>query len=408
LWKIRKRTIIFLGVPVEINRVIIIVLDSLGIGELPDAGLFGDKGSNTLKSVIAGAGRDVELKNLTALGLGLIDGVTGVAPVALPGASYGRMMEASPGKDTITGHLEMAGVVLKKAFALYQEGFSEEILSRFTLATGYDYLFGKAASGTEIIERFGVEHIKTGKPILYTSADSVFQIAAHEDVIPLRELYSICARSRAFLDEYNIGRVIARPFTGEPGSFTRSGARRDFSFAVSELTILDRLTERGLPVVAIGKIGDIFAHRGMTKEVHTAGNEEAIRETIKNMGGESGGLIFVNLVDFDMLYGHRNDSKGYALALESFDAMLPEVIEALNKDDLLILTADHGCDPAFPGTDHTREYVPLLAYAPGSGHGTGLGTRESFADIAGTIAEIFALEGFDIGRSFLDELPPLS
>lgn len=389
----------------DIKRVIIIVLDSLGIGALPDAALFGDKGSNTLRSVVTGAGRPVDLKNLTALGLGLIEGVDAVDPVTEPGASFGRMRCASAGKDTITGHLEMAGVLLDSPFALYTTGgFSEEILTRFTLETGHGYLFGLAASGTEIIERLGAEHLSSGKPIVYTSADSVFQIAAHEDVIPIKELYRICAKTRAFLDEYNIGRVIARPFKGEPGSFKRTAGRKDFSFVVPDETVLDRLKEKGLPVVGIGKIGDIFAHRGLTEELHTTGNEEAIRTTLKCMREKSEGLVFTNLVDFDMLYGHRNDAPGYASALERFDSTLPEIISALKKTDMLIITADHGCDPGFRGTDHTREYVPLLVYVPGPGSAHGLGTRESFADIASTIAEIFSLKGFRGGRSFLKEV----
>ncbi|MEE9542977.1 MAG: phosphopentomutase [Thermodesulfobacteriota bacterium] len=384
----------------EISRVVIIVLDSLGIGALPDASDFGDAGSNTLKSVVEKAGFAVKLENLTGLGLGLIEGVDLFPFEKEPGAHFGRMMELSPGKDTITGHLEMAGIVLKTPFTVYSEGFSDDILKRFTLETGYGFLFGKAASGTEIIERLGAEHKETKKPIVYTSADSVFQIAAHEDIISVDELYKICALSRAFLDEYNIGRVIARPFTGEPGSVKRTAGRKDFSMAPGEKTVLERLKEKGVGVTAIGKIGDIYAHRGFTREIHTTGNREAMNETLKAVKREGAGLIFSNLVDFDMCFGHRRDPGGYARALLEFDSFLPDILSALRTEDLLIITADHGCDPAFHGTDHTREYVPLLVYNKVSSPGCSLGTRKSFSDIAQSVAEIFSLESFVNGESF--------
>lgn len=388
----------------EITRVVIIVLDSLGIGALPDADEFGDEGSNTLRSVVERSGFDVSLPNLTGLGLSRIEGVDSLPFEKEPRAHFGRMQEVSPGKDTITGHQEMAGIVLQDPFALYPDGFTEEILSRFTQETGYGFLFGKAASGTEVIERFGREHIKIKMPIIYTSADSVFQVAAHEDIIPVDELYKICERARAFLDEYNIGRVIARPFAGEPGSFKRTSGRRDYSLAPGEATVLDRLIERGFSVTGIGKIGDIYAHRGLTEEIHTTGNKAAMEATLKAVKQRSEGLIFANLVDFDMFYGHRRDPGGYARALMEFDSFLPDIIGALRVDDLMIITADHGCDPAFKGTDHTREYVPLLVYNELSFPGSSLGTRKSFADIAQSIAEIFSLGSFECGESFFSDI----
>jgi phosphopentomutase len=388
----------------DIKRVIIIVLDSLGIGELEDAELYGDAGSNTLKSVVEGAGFAVRLPNLTGLGLGLIEGVDCLPSVKAPRAHFGRMREASPGKDTITGHQEMAGIILDEPFALYPDGFTDEILKRFTDETGYGYLYGKAASGTEIIERLGAEHIKTKKPIVYTSADSVFQIAAHEDIIPVEELYEICVKARALLDEYSIGRVIARPFTGEPGRFVRTSGRRDYSISLKQESVLESLTERGVSVIAIGKIGDIYAHRGLTTEIHTTENKSAIAEIVKAVERVGEGLIFANLVDFDMLFGHRRDAGGYARALMEFDSFLPKIQDSLSAEDILIITADHGCDPAFVGTDHTREFVPLLVYNKDTAQGRELGTRKSFADIAQTIAEIFFLPRLKNGESFLSTI----
>ncbi len=388
------------------KRVIIIVVDSLGIGALPDAALFGDEGADTLGGIIRAGGGRPGLDTLRDLGLGLIEGVSSVeAPVNAPLASYGRMEGLTKAKDTISGHLEMAGIVMdKKPFRTFPDGFPESIMELFSERTGRKYLFGRAASGTEIIERLGEEHIRTGKPIVYTSADSVFQIAAHEDVIAPEELYRICAICRVFLDDFRVGRVIARPFTGAPGAFVRTAGRKDFAFHVEGETVLERLKEGGVPVTGIGKIGDIYSHRGLSTEIHTNGNVMGMNKTLEALGKEDKGLIFTNLVDFDMLYGHRNDATGYLEALRSFDSWLGRFILELTADDLLVITADHGCDPTHPGTDHTREYVPLLVYNKGLKAGSPLGSRRSLADIGATLASNFDLEPPGYGESFLGEL----
>ena len=391
----------------RIKRVIIIVLDSLGIGALPDAGDFNDEGANTLASLAAAAGGRLELENLARLGLGHIEGVFSVGRVPKPAASFGRMMEASRAKDTVSGQLEMAGVIAEKPLATFPDGFPPEIMNEFSRRTGLGYLWGKPASGTEIIELLGHEHMLTGKPIIYTSADSVFQVAAHEDIIALERLYEICAASRAFLDDFNVGRVIARPFQGPPGVFKRTAGRRDFALEPTGETVLEGLTGKKIPVVGIGKIGDIFSHRGLSKEVHTSGNEQGMQKTAEALCETREGLIFTNLVDFDMLYGHRNDPGGYLEALKGFDRWLPGFLSALGPSDMLIITADHGCDPAFSGTDHTREYVPLLVYGSALGRGRPLGTRASFADIGATLSEVFGLAAPRSGTSFLGEVGPI-
>ncbi|MFV9566896.1 phosphopentomutase [Thermoanaerobacter mathranii] len=386
------------------KRVILIVLDSVGVGELPDAYRFGDEGSNTLGHVTEKTG--VELPNMGQLGLGNIIPLKSVPenPNAIGG--YGKMAEKSAGKDTTTGHWEIAGLFINKPFPTYPNGFPDEIIKEFEKKIGRKVLGNKPASGTEIIKELGEEHVKTGFPIVYTSADSVFQVAAHEDVIPPVKLYRICEIAREILKgDHAVGRVIARPFTGSSGNFVRTENRRDFSLKPFEPTILDMLKEAGYEVFAIGKIEDIFAGQGITGKNHTTNNDEGITATIKAMDEVKDGLVFTNLVDFDMLYGHRNDVEGYAKALKNFDDRLPEIMEKLTKEDLLIITADHGCDPATESTDHSREYVPLLVYSPLMKHGVNLGVRSTYADIAATIAEIFEVGSTKHGTSFLRELP---
>lgn len=387
----------------NIDRIILITLDSLGIGELPDAKEYNDEGSNTLGNIIKALG-GIVLPNLEEMGLGLIQGAAGLQKTMHPLASYGRMAEASKGKDTAAGHWEIAGIIIDKPFPIYPNGFPKEIMDRFRQETGLDYLGNKAASGTEIIKELGNEHIKTGKPIVYTSVDSVFQIAAHEDVISVDRLYEICAIARKIADGYRIGRVIARPFTGGSGSFQRTERRKDFSMAPTSETVLDRLNSSGLSVVGIGKIGDIYGHRGLSREIHTRDNMDGIDKTIAAMQEIHTGLIFTNLVDFDMLYGHRNDAMGYANALQEFDKRLPEIMGRLTDSDMLMITADHGCDPTTPSTDHSREYVPLLVYGKRLCAAVNLGTRKTFADIGQTIAEVFHIDRMRNGKSFLREV----
>jgi len=338
------------------------------------------------------------------MGIGLIQGIEGLERVKNPIASYGRMAEASIGKDTFTGHWEIAGLIINKPFPTYPDGFPKEIMESFKKETGLGYLGNKAASGTEIIKELGEEHIKTGRPIIYTSADSVFQIAAHEEIMPVERLYEICRIARGIADSYNIGRVIARPFTGAKGSFRRTERRKDFSLAPAGDTVLDKLKAKAIPVTGIGKIGDIYGHRGLTQEIHTKDNMDSVDKTIDALKGMDKGLIFTNLVDFDMLYGHRNDARGYARALEDADKRLPEVIGLLKENDMFIITADHGCDPTTPSTDHSREYVPLLVYGRKLRPGINLGTRKTFADIGQTIAEAFGIGKLEHGDSFLRKL----
>lgn len=387
----------------NIGRITLLILDSVGIGELPDAKDYKDEGSNTLSNIIKTVGR-LNLPNLEAMGLGLIQGVKGLEKVKHPTASYGRMAEASKGKDTAIGHWEIAGLIIDKPLPTFPDGFPKKIMDRFKKETGLAYLGNKAASGTEIIEELGEEHIRTGKPIIYTSADSVFQIAAHEDVIPPDRLYELCRAARNIADAYNIGRVIARPFTGDRGSFKRTERRKDFSMAPPGETILDKLAAKDIPVVGIGKIGDIYGHRGLTEEIHINNNMNGVDKTIEAMERIDKGLIFTNLVDFDMLYGHRNDATGYANALEEVDKRIPEILTLLNDQDMLIITADHGCDPTTSSTDHSREYVPLLVYGKKLRTGIDLGTRKTFADVGQTIAHIFNVKKIRNGDSFLDSI----
>jgi len=387
----------------SIQRIILLILDSLGIGELPDAKEYNDEGSNTLNNIIRDRG-SIHLPNLEAMGIGLIQGVEGLERVKNPIASYGRLAEASTGKDTFIGHWEIAGLIINKPFSTYPDGFPKAIMESFEKEAGLGYLGNKAASGTEIIKELGEEHIKTGRPIIYTSADSVFQIAAHEEIMPVERLYEICRIARGIADRHNIGRVIARPFTGAKGSFRRTERRKDFSLAPTGDTLLDKLKANGFPVTGIGKIGDIYGHRGLTHEVHTKDNMDGVDKTIDALKGVDKGLIFTNLVDFDMLYGHRNDARGYAMALEDADKRLPEIIGFLKGSDMFIITADHGCDPTTPSTDHSREYVPLLVYGKRLRPGINLGTRKTFADIGQTIAEAFGIGRLGHGDSFLRKL----
>ncbi len=388
----------------EINRVVLIVLDSVGVGELPDADKFGDKGSNTLGHIAQAVG-EISLPNLRWLGIGNIIDIKGVPPVKKPWGAYGKMNEVNHEKATTSGHWEIAGLILRKRFPTYPDGFPDEIIKAFSKEIGREILGNKKASGTVIIEEYAAEHIETKKPIVYTSADSVFQIAAHEEVIPIEELYKMCRIARKMLmGKHTVERVIARPFAGEPGYLARTDRRRDFSVFPPEDTLLDRFKEKGYQVIGIGKIGDIFAGQGLTEEIHTKGNMDGVDKLILSMKKKNRGLIFINLVDFDSLYGHRNNPEGYANALEAFDARLPQIVANLREEDLLILTADHGCDPTFPGTDHTREYVPLLVYGQRTKGSVNLGIRKTFADIAQTITEIFSLKPFKIGKSFKKEI----
>ena len=389
-----------------INRVVLIVLDSLGVGALPDAAQYGDSGSNTLAHVAEAVG-GLALPNLETLGLGHIGDFAGVRRMGEPDGCFGRMAELSKGKDTTTGHWEMAGLVLDQSFPTYPMGFPPDVIEAFQQAIGRKVLGNKAASGTEIIKELGEEHLRTGFPIVYTSADSVFQIAAHEQVIPVERLYHMCREARRLLrPPHQVARVIARPFTGEPGSFQRTEERRDFSLDPPGQMLLDLLKQAGHPVVGIGKIDDLFKGRGLTRVIHAGNNEESMDETVRILSLVPRGLVFVNLVDFDMLYGHRNDAAGYARALESFDAWLPELLSAMRQGDLLCMTADHGNDPTMPGTDHTREYVPLLAYGPRLARGVNLGTRCTFADLGQTIADALGVKRLPCGEGFLDSLTP--
>jgi phosphopentomutase len=382
-----------------LKRVALVVLDSVGIGELPDAGKYGDNGSNTLCNIANFVG-GLRLPNLARLGLGNIVDIKGVPRSENPAASFGRMAESSPGKDTTTGHWELSGLILDRPFPVYPGGFPPELISAYEKRIGRKILGNKVASGTVIIEELGEQHMATGFPIVYTSADSVFQVAAHEDIIPLEELYRICRIAREMLTgDHAVGRVIARPFTGQPGSFKRTANRHDYSLKPPGQTVLNLLKDNGIPVIAVGKIRDIFDGEGITESIPTKDNQDGLDQTKQLLESVSGGLIFANLVDFDMHYGHRNNPQGYAEALEELDRRLPELINLLRGEDVLIITADHGCDPTTCSTDHSREYVPLLVYGKTLQNGSNLGVRETFADVAATIAECFGLK-FPTGTSF--------
>lgn len=388
------------------NRITLIVLDGAGIGAMPDAAEWGDAGSDTFGHICES--RQLNLPNLQGLGLGNIRPLEGVPAIENPRGSYGKCALKSNGKDTTTGHWEMAGIILERAFPTYPNGFPQPVIDRFISETRVPGILGNfAASGTEIIKVLGDEHVKTGKPIVYTSADSVFQIAAHEQVIPLERLYEISETARDILrGEHEVGRVIARPFLGEPGSFYRTENRHDYAVPPPRENLLPLLSEHGLDVVSIGKIASIYDSAGVTQDLTAKNNEQAIDQTIRALNDDTRGLIFSNLVDFDMLYGHRRDTEGYARALEHFDSRWPEIEAAMGDGDLVIITADHGNDPTYPGTDHTREYAPLIVFGKGARQGVNLGTRESLSDIGQTIAENFAL-GLRAGQSFLRDVSPI-
>ena len=386
----------------DARRFLILVADSAGCGALPDADRYGDLGSDTIGNTSRAVG-GLSLPVMGRMGLGGLTAIAGVPPDPAPTAFAGKMAERSQGKDTITGHWEMMGIVLREGLALYPEGFPKEILEPFIRETGVPGVLGnKAASGTLIIEELGPEHERTKKPIVYTSADSVFQIAAHEETVPLETLYAWCRTARRILDRFRVARVIARPFVGRPGAYRRTYNRKDFALAAPGPTVLDRLNEAKVPVIGVGKIPDVFDHKSITEEIHTEGNADGLRRTEALLDRVDHGLLFVNLNDFDSLYGHRNDPVGYARALEEMDRALPPILGRLRTGELAVLTADHGCDPTTPSTDHSREYVPLLVHAPGRGGGS-LGTRDSFADLGATVAEFFGLTP-QVGTSFLGEL----
>ena len=388
----------------KVKRVFWIVLDSFGIGELPDAALFGDEGSNTLAACAATG--ELEIPNMISLGLGNIEGVSCLEKASSPRGAFGRMNERSMGKDTTTGHWELAGLISETPFPTYPNGFPEEVINAFTEATGLGVLCNKPYSGTQLIMDYGREHMATGKPIVYTSADSVFQIAAHEDVIPLEKLYEICEKARKILTgRHAVGRVIARPFKGEYPDFYRTSGRHDFSLVPPKDTALDVLKEGGLATIGVGKIYDIFAGKGVSETFRTGPNSIGMERTSELQQRDFTGLCFVNLVDFDMVYGHRNDAPGYARALSEFDRWLGGFVEKMEPEDVLMITADHGCDPSTPSTDHSREYIPFLAYGGGVKSGADLGTRATYADQSKTILDMFGMDlSRTAGESFLSEI----
>jgi phosphopentomutase len=384
------------------RRALVIVADSAGCGAMPDAAEYGDQGSDTIGNVSRAVG-GLALPVLGSLGLGHLTPVAGVPPTGRPRGFYGKMQERSRGKDTITGHWEMMGIVLQEGLRTFPRGFPGELVEAFLRETGLPGVLGnEVASGTEIVARLGEAHQRTGWPIVYTSADSVFQVAAHEETVPLEVLYGWCRAARRLLDPWRVARVIARPFVGTPGAYLRTYHRKDFAIATPGRTVLERLVEAGQPVVGVGKIPDIFDRRGITDEIHTEGNADGLAKTEALLDRADRGLLFVNLVDFDMLYGHRNDPAGYGRALEALDVALPRLLGRLGPDDLLLLTADHGCDPTTPSTDHSREYVPLLVHAPGRGGGP-LGLRGSFADLGASVAEWLGV-GVPVGSSVVGAL----
>ena len=385
------------------NRAIVIVLDGVGIGELPDAHVYGDEGSNTLGNIA----RQVTLNipTLASLGLSRVVTLPGVKVAASPLAAFGRMAERSPGKDSVTGHWEMMGVVLDQPFPTFPNGFPRELIEAFEQRIGRRTLGNIVASGTAVIDDLGAEHLRTGAPIVYTSADSVFQIAAHEDVVPIAQLYAMCeAAYELAVEGHGVGRVIARPFVGAPGQFARTANRHDYAMPPKGDTLLDKLSAAGIPVTSVGKINDLFAGRGVTTSHPTKSDDDGMAMVEDRMRHQDRGLIFSNLVDFDTVYGHRNDVRGYAANLERFDARLATVLALLREGDVVIVTADHGNDPSTPSTDHSREYVPLMITGQHVRKGTDLGTRESFADLGQTLADVFGVSPLAHGRSFLPQI----
>ena len=387
------------------NRIIWIVIDSVGVGALPDAKSFGDEGVNTLGHIVKEFS-DIKIPNMIKLGLGNIDGIDYINNIDSPIGSFGRCNEVSQGKDTTTGHWEMTGLLVDTPFKTFENGFPKEIIDEFERRTGRKVVANKPASGTAILDEFGEHQMKTGDVIVYTSADSVFQIAAHEDIIPLEELYEMCKTAREIMmGEYAVARVIARPYVGScNGQFERTSNRRDYSLNPFDKTVLDNIKEKGLDVIGVGKIEDIFNGQGITEAIHTKDNMDGVDQTINYIKKDNKGLIFTNLVDFDSKYGHRRNIKGYKEALEEFDARIPEIIESMNEKDILIINADHGNDPAYKGTDHTREYIPLLVYGKDIKEGINLGTRKSFADIGATVADILNVSKTKNGTSFKNEI----
>lgn len=385
----------------KIKRVFLIVLDSCGIGEMPDASRFGDEGSNTFKTI--SVSEKFHAPNMTKLGIFNINGMDYHDDIPSPIGAYGRFAEKSDGKDTTTGHWEISGLISKEPFPTFPNGFNDEIIEKFKKISGRGVLCNCPYSGTQVIADYGDEHVKTGDLIVYTSADSVFQIAAHEDVVSLDELYSICERTREMLNEYGVGRVIARPFIGSDGHYTRTSNRHDYSMLPPKNTLLDDLKTAGLDVISVGKIRDIFAGKGITDAIRTVSNTDGMSKTEDLLQRDFTGLCFINLVDFDMLYGHRNDIDGYASALSEFDAWLGKFLPQMNDDDILMITADHGCDPATVSTDHSREYIFLLTYGRKI-KPVNLGTHKTFADIGRTIADIFGIKTDISGVSFKEEI----
>lgn len=388
-----------------ISRVTVIVLDGVGAGEAPDAAGYGDAGSNSLGNTARAVG-GLKLPNLEQIGFGYITPITGVARVSNPSGAFGRLAPISSGKDSITGHWELMGVLLASPLPVYPNGFPPEVLAEFKKRTGLDVLGNKPSSGTEILKELGMEHLSTGKPILYTSADSVFQLAAHEEIIPLARQYEICRQARQILTGKNaVGRVIARPFMGsDPSTFKRTTNRRDFPLEPTGVTILDKLKASGRSVYATGKIDDLFANRGITRTRHSEDNATSTADMLEFLKEDFEGLLFTNLVEFDMIYGHRNDPKGYAAALAAFDSSVPQILACLKGGDAVFVVADHGVDPTTPSADHSREYSPLLAFGPAVRAGVALGDRATYSDVAATLAEIFRLEPPVKGTSFLREI----
>lgn len=387
------------------SRVVWVIIDSVGIGALPDSKEFGDIGVNTLGNIVK-ENKDIKIPNLMKLGISNIDGVDFLEKVENPIGIYGKCSEVSQGKDTTTGHWEMTGVLVETPFKTFENGFPSEIIDEFERRTGRKVVGNKPSSGTTILDEYGEHQMKTGDVIVYTSADSVFQIAAHEEIIPLDELYKMCEIAREIMMGDNaVARIIARPYIGEgEGKFERTSNRRDYSLNPFEPTVLDNIKESGLDVIAVGKIEDIFNGQGITEAVHTKDNMHGVDETINYIKKENNGLIFTNLVDFDSKYGHRRDTLGYRKALEEFDARIPEILESLNDDDILIINADHGNDPTYKGTDHTREYIPVLVYGKSLKENVNLGIRNSFADIGATVADILNVKMTKNGTSFKNEM----
>ncbi|HUM35367.1 MAG TPA: phosphopentomutase [Anaerolineae bacterium] len=387
-----------------IERVVVIVLDGVGVGELPDADEYGDVGSNSIANTARVLG-GLELPNMQALGLGNLSDIPGVPPRTDTLGAYGKMAEISKGKDSVTGHWELMGLQSPVAMPTYPNGFPPEVLEEFTRRTGYGVLGNKPASGTEIIQELGEEHLKTGKLIVYTSADSVFQIAAHEGIVPIAELYRVCQIARDMLSgPHAVGRVIARPFEGEPGAFKRTPRRHDYPLLPPRPTVMMKLVEAGFDVAAVGKIDDLFGNTGITRNKHTTNNRDSIAATLEFLPEPFKGLLLTNLIEYDMIYGHRNDPRGYAGALRDFDAAIPTLRAEMHATDIAMIVADHGVDPTTPSTDHSREYIPLLVFGEPVKPGVNLGIRSTFADVGATIAEIFGLEKPEIGVSFLQEI----